>query len=235
MTGSARFDHDAFARSVDSQDFRRQIKRTVGGEPLSDDAVFAIADFVASTIAGGEPDRLLDVGCGNGELLSLYARGLTKAIGIDPSEYLIQVAQRHFASERLDFVNASTVDYLAGVENPERFTRVCFFASFQYLSPAESAGALQTIARRFTAVSRVVLGNLPDLDRREAFAVGAPREGDPDTEHLTAIGRWLTLSDIKELAPPDFKVARVEPDGDLVGGNYRFHAVLDRLPEVGTE
>lgn len=229
MTNPELFDHDAFARTVHEHDFRRQVKRTVGGEPLSDDAVFGIADFVASTISGAEPDRLLDIGCGNGELLALYSRGLDTSVGIDPSRYLIEVANRNFASDQLAFVNASTVDYLTSVENPERFTRVCFFASFQYLSPTESAEALQIIGRRFTAVARVVLGNLPDLDRREAFAGGAPREGDPRTEHRTAIGRWLTLSDIKQLAPHEFKVARIEPDDDIIGGTYRFHVVLDRL------
>lgn len=229
MTNPELFDYDAFSRTVDGHDFRRQVKRTVGGEPLSDDAVFGIADFVASTIAGAESDLLLDIGCGNGELLALYSRGLATAVGIDPSPYLIEVANRNFASDQLVFVNASTVDYLTSVENPERFTRVCFFASLQFLSPTESAEALQIIARRFTAVSRVVLGDLPDLDRREAFAGGAPREGDPKTEHLTAIGRWLTLSDIKELAPPEFKVARIEPDDDVIEGTYRFHAVLSRL------
>lgn len=97
MTDPAVFDHDAWARSVDSQDFRRQVKRQVDGEPLSDDAVFAIADFCASMIAGAESDHLLDIGCGNGELLALYSRGFATAVGIDPSQYLIEVAQRHFA------------------------------------------------------------------------------------------------------------------------------------------
>jgi cyclopropane fatty-acyl-phospholipid synthase-like methyltransferase len=231
VPGSPFFDHDAHARSVDERDFRRQVKRIIDGNPLRDNEVHALADFVTSMLDSSVEDHLLDVGCGNGELLSLYASGMASAVGIDPSEHLISIALKYFASDRLSFIHTGTVEYLERVVDPERFTRVCFFASFQYLSPHESMQALQVIGRRFTSATRLVLGNLPDLSRREAFAADAPRCSDPLNEHLTTIGRWLTLGDIEELAPREhFTVERVAPAVDVAGGHYRFHVVLKRTP-----
>lgn len=224
------FDHDGFARSVSEGDFRRQVKRTLNGEPLDDRQVQAIADFVVTLLDASDEDHLLDVGCGNGELLSLYSGGLASVVGIDPSEYLINVSIKYFASDRIRFVNTRTVDYLETVEDPERFTRVCFFASFQYLSLSEANTALQIVHQRFPRVDRIVLGNLPDLRRRESFASGLPRHSDPEAEHLTAIGRWFTGEDIERLALDNgfSSVITSAPEKKIVVNDYRFHAILKR-------
>jgi len=100
------------------------------------------------------PLHVLDVGCGNGELLRELIERVPYAnqyVGIDPSQGNIEAA-RHAADERLDFVQASADDmpFPAG-----HFDLV--IASMLFSKSPSPGNALSEIARVLTDAGRFVL------------------------------------------------------------------------------
>ncbi|WP_432741949.1 2-ketoarginine methyltransferase [Streptomyces sp. JH002] len=81
------------------------------------------------------PDRLIDLGCGNGDfLLALLAEFPAAAgIGVDPdagnTTAAVQLAEAAGMSARTDFVTATGTEYMAGFDEPDHGGD-CYVASF---------------------------------------------------------------------------------------------------------
>ena len=61
---------------------------------------------IVSEFSSEKVQKILDIGCGDGELTSLIATGLLnkKVIGCDPSSSMIEYANKHFSSENTSFI-----------------------------------------------------------------------------------------------------------------------------------
>ncbi len=78
-----KFDHDAYARSREADDFWGQIRRTVQGVPVSDDQIALIVDTIREALRLGPDDTLLDIACGNGALSQLLFGSCARYLGVD--------------------------------------------------------------------------------------------------------------------------------------------------------
>jgi hypothetical protein len=201
-------DYDAHARTCAPEDFWAQVKRTVRGQPVSEDQI--------------EISRRLFAECGSW-------------LGVDLSDYLIEVANRHFADPpRINFVAAGAAEYLTAESQPERFSKVLCYGSFAYFSQTDAQATLQLLHERFVNVGTIFIGNLPDRARASAFY--APRQPEPGelTDPKAQIGIWRTREEFAALAaetgweatfpamPPGFFAAK-----------YRYDAVLRRHAKRG--
>ena len=84
-------------KTCDADDFWGQVKRTVNGEPVSQEQIDMIIDAVVLGLELSEKDTLLDLCCGNGALSTLFFDRCQGGIGIDFSEYLVGIANDNFA------------------------------------------------------------------------------------------------------------------------------------------
>lgn len=71
-------------------------------------------------------DKVLDFGCGTGNLTKEVAKYSHKVIGLDLSENSINIAQKHFGNiENLTFINSTLEEYLnKKIEDNDKFTLV---------------------------------------------------------------------------------------------------------------
>ena len=83
--------------------------------------------WVLAKTRGGQ--RVLDVGCGNGELALMLGRGGRSVVGIDPSKECIAEARVRAGGERVRFACASFDDYDAD----GRFDAIVFVASIHHM------------------------------------------------------------------------------------------------------
>ncbi|MDG2113706.1 MAG: hypothetical protein P8N02_13955, partial [Actinomycetota bacterium] len=60
--------HKVYPQQFDRNDFWSQIKRTVNGEPVSEEDIGMIVDQVTGQLQLASADHLLDLGCGNAAL-----------------------------------------------------------------------------------------------------------------------------------------------------------------------
>lgn len=216
-------------RSCDPHDYWSQVRRTVGGKPVSEDQIRLITVDVRDRLELDGERRLLDLCCGNGALTVTFTDDCEDIYGVDFSEALIEVAKRDFAREGLRFELADVLEWVDTAPNPERFDRVLCYGSYSYLPEERGLRMLERIARRFSAVSRLYLGNLPDLAHAAAFFEDREHRSGDERRHDTQIGCWYDpLAFAERVRPLGWRaeISRM-PEG-FFGGAMRFDAVLHR-------
>jgi SAM-dependent methyltransferase len=184
-------DYDQHARTCSPDDFWGQVKRTLYGKAVSDSHIEMIIHAIKRNLELQSHDVVLDLACGNGALSQRLFDSCAGLVGVDISEYLIEVANKHFAAPpRFAFVAQGAAEYLRAEPRPERFTKVLCYGSFAYFSQHDAQAVLQLLKDRFPGVDSFFIGNLPDLDRKAEFY----KQREPDPRELSdphaQIGIW---------------------------------------------
>ena len=95
--------------------------------------------FVKTLVPVGKSIRLLDLGCGTGEHLALFANEGYECVGIDSSQAMLRVAKERNSGPRISYAlnSVSTFDYF------EEFDIITsFFGSLDYLLSDEDVDAV---------------------------------------------------------------------------------------------
>lgn len=211
-------------------DYWGQVRRTVNGQPIPDEQIELIVESMREALQLESTDRLLDLCCGNGALSSRWFAQCAGGLGVDDSEPLIQVALADFAKPpREEYLLASVLDF---ARTPEEFgdvggiEKAICFASLQYLPRERVRLWLADLRRGMPKLKRLVIGNLPDRERVDAFAeAGAELPlDDPDS----ALGCWWRPDELKLLADRAGYRCRIQtPPDSFYAAHYRFDAILE--------
>jgi cyclopropane fatty-acyl-phospholipid synthase-like methyltransferase len=225
-----RFDHNEHAKSRPADDFWGQIRRTVQGEPVSDEQIRMIVDAIHSALRFKPDDALLDLACGNGALSRLLFDSIREYLGVDFSEHLISVAKKNFEKlPNYQFMTQGAAEYVRQEKHPERFTKVLCYGSFSYFPAADAAEVLRTLHDKFTNVQTVFIGNLPDKDRAVAFYKIKMAGAEEMSDSSSQIGIWRTQDEFAELAgSAGWKVKFSVMPAEYYAGYYRYDVLLSR-------
>ena len=218
-------DYDTHARTCPKDDLWAQVRRTVRGRPVDPEQIDLIVQAILDQLQLGPEDTILDLACGNGALTARLQPHCRASLGVDLSPYLIEVAQERFARSRHAFLVSDACEFAELHAAPERFTKALCYGSLCYLSDAQVARMLRALHARFPGVRRVMLGNLPDPARADAFYASTP----PDLrEPRSDLGVWRGADELGHLAGPGWELStRLMPAG-FFAAHYRFDAVLVR-------
>ncbi len=224
------YDFKVYPKELGEKDYWGQVKRTVNGKPVSEDQIRLILNAIYANLelrlGGG--DTLLDLGCGNGALSQLLFDRISAFLGVDYSEYLISVAKRDF--EQLPdfrFEVADVLDHVIGESVPERFNKVLCYGCFSYFPLAEEL--LSRLYQRFTNVTHVFLGNLPDRARIDQFYKGVSPDPAELVNHDSKIGIWRTAEDLVALAEKAGWRAQISyMPTTFYASHYRYDVTLVR-------
>lgn len=189
------------------------------------------AEQLVNTIASGiglrAGDVLLDLGCGNGVLTDLVFSRCAGGLGVDVTESLIATAQNRFARHDRRYMLSDLCRYLAIETSPEQFTKSLCEGSFQYLWPEDARKTLELLCMRFTNVSAIFLGALPDRDKLSVFFGDRPvPDGFPDTPE-SHIGIWRSAAEVVQLGEETGWHVEICPCVPWEAA-FRFDAVLRR-------
>jgi SAM-dependent methyltransferase len=150
-------------------------------------------EFFVERIRPGE--RVLDVGCGKGELAhDLAERAGAVVVAIDASPWMLQFARERFAHPRISFVQADALEFV-----PEEPVQVAVLSNV--LEHIEQRVELLRALRERAGASRLLI-RVPVLDRDWTVPlrreIGLPHFSDPEhkveydpqllREELTAAG-----------------------------------------------
>ncbi|MDX1668840.1 MAG: class I SAM-dependent methyltransferase [Limnobacter sp.] len=215
-------------QQVGDKDYWAQVKRTVNGQPVSEDDIRMITDAIryGLDLKPGQDDRLLDLGCGNGALTSLLYDSVSRVVGVDFSEYLISVAQRDFQKPgQYDYLVDDANHYLKSTHEGELFNKVLLYGCFAYFPDAE--GTLSLIRQRMPNVERVFIGNMPDLNLVDKFYYkGVPSEAEL-LDFNSKIGIWRTEDEFTELsAKAGWKAQFTRMPKEFYAAHYRYDVIL---------
>lgn len=223
-------DFKEYPKSLAPDDFWGQVKRSVNGQPVSEEQIQSIVATISAALTFRPGDRLLDLACGNGALSRYFFDDCVEVYGVDYSEVLIEVAKRYFEQSPLcRFDLADVGDYIIAEAQPERFTKVLCYGSFPYFPEETARLVLSRLGRDYTRVERVFIGNLPDLDRYQDFYTDSLDHCAELKHHDSKIGIWRSEEEFRQLAADCGWTARIQrmPQG-FYAAHYRYDAVLER-------
>jgi 2-polyprenyl-3-methyl-5-hydroxy-6-metoxy-1,4-benzoquinol methylase len=103
-------DYTYRAKQFKRDDFWKQVRRTVNGEDAADGQIALIVDQIMTNLQPSPKAKLVDVGCGNGVLTNLVGGHYKNVLGIDPSNYLIEIAKEFFKNRTLNFFVGEAID-----------------------------------------------------------------------------------------------------------------------------
>ena len=225
-----RFDHNEHAKSRPLDDFWGQIRRTVQGQPVSEEQIKMIVDAIHIALRFKPDDKLLDLACGNGALSQLLFDSVAEYLGVDFSEHLISVAKGNF--EKLPnyrFVTQGAAEYVHQESQPEKFTKVLCYGSFSYFPADDAAEVLRVLYDKFSNVQSVFIGNLPDKDRATAFYKTNPFSAEEMSDNTSQIGIWRSREEFEALAGyAGWKVRFSVMPEEYYAGYYRYDILLSR-------
>jgi cyclopropane fatty-acyl-phospholipid synthase-like methyltransferase len=211
--------HKEYPKQCSPTDFWGQIKRTVKGEPVSNEQISLIISAVKNGLSLGKQDHLLDLACGNGALSSYLFPLISRYNGVDFSDYLIKIAKDNFEiADSFEFTMYDVADYVIIEPDPLRFTKCLCYGSFSYFDDHTVNNMLCSLFHRFKNVSIVYIGNLPDSDRRPEY-----------TTDVSQIGVWRTKNEFYEMCTRygwtvNFHIMPKE----YYASYYRYDAILIR-------
>lgn len=223
-------DFKEYPKTLAPDDFWGQIKRSVNGQPVSEEQIQLIVATIKSALAFQPNDRLLDLACGNGALSRYFFDDCAEVYGVDYSEVLIEVAKRYFEQLPLQrFDLADVGDYITAETDPARFTKVLCYGSFPYFPEATARLVLSTLRDDYSQVERVFIGNLPDLERYQDFYTDGRDHTAELKNHDSKIGIWRSADEFRQLAADCGWQAHIQrmPKG-FYTAHYRYDALLER-------
>jgi len=195
---------------------------------------------------------LLDVGCGNAQVLSYLAPHYTEAIGIDYSVKMLEAADARIRKLGIRNIRLELGDACHFPESIRRADVVLSVGVAQYMEPQDIRSHLQECRRVLQPSGTVGICDVPWANLRSAFLSG--RLHDPPTQGIPGriasalrlrirmlsgfrrsapadgIGVWYTRDRIRSLAQAEGFDCETVTSWHY---EYRFHAVL--RPIVSTD
>jgi SAM-dependent methyltransferase len=229
--GHPTLDYDLWAKSLPRDDLWGQVRRTVRGNAVPSADIEAIVERIVEALCLEPRDVLIDFACGNGALASYLFERCNGYLGSDISPYMIGVAQERFANATMGvaFMVRGAATHAWTEPAPDRFTKALCYGSFAYFSDDEAQSLLEGIQRRFPAVARLFVGNLPDLERATNFYGNQLPSAAELSDPSSRIGVWRSRADVARLAArAGWSVSfSTMPEG-FFASHYRYDVLLTR-------
>ncbi|MFZ3353823.1 MAG: methyltransferase domain-containing protein [Xanthobacteraceae bacterium] len=223
--------YDAHARSVPAGAYWRQVRRTINGKPVDETQIMMIVNEIERALILKREDVVLDLACGNGALSSYLFNKCAGVVGVDISPYLIEIARRDFARPpNYCFSEADMVSYVTRESEVSSITKALIYGAFQYVSREDAVAVLRALNERFSSLTRVFIGNLPDRRMAERFygdreSTEVEELNDPEAR----IGVWYVPEELAAMAEAaGWRMSYSSMSAEFYASAYRFDLTLSR-------
>lgn len=187
------------ARNTSLQDTER-----AGRYAFQADAERRILTDLLSKLDLQPTDRLLEIGCGPGNLIIPLAHFVSQAVGIDNQAAIDRLQARAPLADNIGVIAGNFLTMQLPVE---RFEKVLIYSVLHYMSSSDEAFLLIDRALSMLAPGgRLLLGDIPNQDRKRRFrssSIGR-RTGQEWEEKLSTQGPHPF-----ESLPPDLRLVEI--------------------------
>lgn len=224
--------HKEYPKTCEDNDFWGQVKRTVGGKPVTQEQIDIIIEAIKNGLELDKKDVLLDIGCGNGALANYLFPEIKEYLGIDFSEYLVDIAKKNFEQlPKYKFLLSDGLDYVQNEKNPKRFNKALCYGAFSYLTEESSEKILRVICEKFVNIDKLYIGNLPDKERAKNFYYDNVDYKSLLKDNNSSIGIWRSKEEFRSLANKSGwkKVVFCNMPENFYSAHYRYDVILSRV------
>ena len=185
------------------QDKLMQVRRTLHGQPITQDEVAFIRSSLLAALALESEDRVLDLCCGNGLLTLDLAQRARSVVAVDFARPLLASLGEELAGSGLRNVtvlceDAMKADFAAGT-----FSKVVMAGALQHFSLAQTVTLFSRLATWLAPGGRLLVTDIPDQSRQWAFH-DTPERAAAHFRALEAgtpiLGTWFSPEWLERLA-----------------------------------
>tara|TARA_B100000963_G_scaffold51535_1_gene39688 strand:+ start:1104 stop:1793 length:690 start_codon:yes stop_codon:yes gene_type:complete len=223
------FLHKEYPKTVGRNEFWKQIKRTVNGKEVSQKDINQIVLQIKNKLKLSSQDVLLDLGCGNGALASNFYNQIKKYVGVDFSDYLIEIANEYFLNQNSIFIKNSIQSYLNEINEDNEINKILIYGCASYLSKDDLINCLSQILIKFNKLEKIFIGNIPNLKFAKEF-FGKRKVFDFNLEdEKSLIGVWWCPEILNEIMNDiGFRSKIIFMPKSFYSSYYRFDILLEK-------
>ena len=222
------FDYLERPKQFSENDFWRQVRRTINGEPVSEEQIAMIENQIIKLLQLSKNDNLLDIGCGNGALTTRLKKYVHASKGIDQSDYLIDIATKYFKNENEVYEKASLKDFIS-VENAFGFNKCLLYGVSSFLNDETLQNLIYWFFNQKGTNNCLFIGNIRDKSLSKHFYSDVVSEDELD-DTGSSMGKWRSKAWFEEISHnASLKLTITKMPASFYAHKYYFDVVLESL------
>jgi SAM-dependent methyltransferase len=163
----SRYDYEERAENLEKDDYWGQVRRTINGNAVSKEQIDLIYNKIKSGLAMSRRDNLIDVGCGNGILTNMFKNDVESILGVDRSDFLINVAKKEFSSCNIEYILGEVPLVLSNIDTKTTYNKVLVYGVFSFFDDTTSKVFFKWATN--ANIKRIFIGNVRDRSLAERF------------------------------------------------------------------
>lgn len=219
------YDYIERPKQFERDDFWRQVRRTINGKPVDESQIQLIVEQIILVLCLGPSDKLLDIGCGNGALSARLEPHIGELLGIDLSEYLIEVAIEHFATSKMSFEHKQVEDVIGQLAF-RKFNKGLLYGVSSFLDDETITRLTEWFFSQESAA--LMFGNVRDRNFAAEF-YGENFDVSELDNVGSSMGKWRTREWYEQLAvSTGTKVQFFSMPDEFYAAKYYFDVLLTK-------
>jgi len=219
------YDYTERPKQFEREDFWRQVRRTINGKPVEESQIQLIVGQIGSVLSLDSSDRLLDIGCGNGALSARLEPRIGELLGVDLSEYLIEIAVEHFSTPKMSF-EQKRVEEVIGQISFRRFNKGLLYGVSSFLDDETITRMVEWFFDQKKAA--LMFGNVRDRNFAAEFYGSEPDMMELDNVE-TSMGKWRTREWFEQLTTGrGLKVEFFKMPDEFYAAKYYFDVLITK-------
>ena len=166
---SAKYDYNERLSYLKRQ-ILKQVRRTVNGEDVAPEQIDLIVAQVINCPQLSHSDLLLDVGCGNGALTSLFK--LINSILGRSFQYLIDIARKYFEFQNITYTLGDN-QLINDDSSCRAYNKILMYGVSSFLTDVDLSEFISILFSPSymcsTPLKRLMIGNIRDIDKHPDF------------------------------------------------------------------
>lgn len=214
---------------VGGGDPQRNVGRTRGGMPVADEVWKRTLNDIKELLSIDKSVEVVELCCGNGEVIGNLAAECKHATGVDYSRKLLRQMESKFGS----LVEPIYADVLEVEFKPESTDVIIIYFSIQHFDERETVRLVERCLKWLRKGGKLFIGDIPnDLKKWEYIDKPAYRRDyiERVVKGTPMIGNWFQPQFFEALSSyfDDITVEVIEQPSYHINSSYRFDVLIGR-------
>lgn len=213
---------------IDTGNRQRNVGRTRKGQPISKDIWDKTIDYIVKQLGITKSSRVLELCCGNGQVIGYLAPHCAKAVGVDYSSKLLSQMREQFKNVEAIHHDVNGVSF-----KKASFDAIVIYFSIQHFDEKSTVLLVQRCLEWLAPGGRLLIGDIPDATKKWQY-IDKPAYRKDYIERVVAdrpmIGTWFDPAFFEALGAyfDNVSVKILKQPSYQINSTYRFDATIKK-------